>query len=429
MDELDRSRIEEFRQLKKEIRGSERHLIVGIDIAKNRHNAFFGTATGKTLLKRLAFENNREGFKRLATYAEAEKVKAGLEDQVFGFEPTANYHKPLGEYLVERGQKVVLVSGVAVTHNRELLDGRWDKNDTKDPANVADLISQGKFLYYDHPVMSLRDLRNLLSLKRRLKKQEHGIKVRIRNHLLAQYFPEMDGYYGRSESIGLSIVKWCLAPCMIANFEFERFVQVVAGGKRLTLGQRKNLRDIWEKASCSIGCEPGEALGFEAKLMVEGLEQVREAIELIDGKILQVCLKFPEYHYLLSIPGFGPDVSSKVLAAIGNPFRFGSVKQVIKMAGMDLSAKRSGEKSEKVVGRLSKNGNASLRYALYQAAHIASSKNEYFVIYFMNKLRGREREKGIKTKMRVKLAAKLLVIAWTIMKKEEPFNPDYLNIE
>jgi transposase len=44
-------------------------------------------------------------------------------------------------------------------------------------------------------------------------------------------------------------------------------------------------------------------------------------------------------------------------------------------------------------------------------------------------LRGREREPGIKTKMRIKLAAKLLVIAWTLMKKKEPFNPDYLNLD
>lgn len=99
------------------------------------------------------------------------------------------------------------------------------------------------------------------------------------------------------------------------------------------------------------------------------------------------------------------------------------------MAGMDLSAKRSGKKSESIIPKLSKKGKAPLRYALYQAAHIASSRNEYFVTYFTNKLRGREREKGIKTKMKVKLAAKLLVIAWTLMKKEEPFNPDYLNIE
>jgi hypothetical protein len=31
--------------------------------------------------------------------------------------------------------------------------------------------------------------------------------------------------------------------------------------------------------------------------------------------------------------------------------------------------------------------------------------------------------------MRVKLAAKLLLIAWTLMKKKEPFNPDYLGTE
>jgi len=29
--------------------------------------------------------------------------------------------------------------------------------------------------------------------------------------------------------------------------------------------------------------------------------------------------------------------------------------------------------------------------------------------------------------MRVKLAAKMLVIAWTLMKKKEEFNPDFLN--
>ena len=44
-------RLKAFRQLKKEIRGSKEHLIVGIDIAKEKHIAFFGTATGKTLLK------------------------------------------------------------------------------------------------------------------------------------------------------------------------------------------------------------------------------------------------------------------------------------------------------------------------------------------------------------------------------------------
>jgi transposase len=429
MDVEDRIRVEQFRQLKKEVRGSERHLIIGIDVAKDKHHAFFGTGTGKTLLKRLVFGNDVEGFEKLLTVTRSEKVKACCDREVFGLEPTGNYHKPLGEHLVKCGYEVVLVSATAVSKNRELLDGRWDKNDIKDPANIADLISQGKFMYYDYPVLPLRDLRNLLSLRRRLKKQEHGLKVRIRNHLLAQFFPELDRYFGKGETLGLSIVRWCLNPSEIAGMEYEQFAELVAPGERLRSKQRERLKLIWSKALDSIGCEVSPGVDFEAKMMVEGLKRVREALRMTAEKIEEVCLHFPEYSYLLTIPGFGPDVSSKVLAAIGNPFRFDNQRQLLKLAGWDLNAKRSGKKSETVTPVISKRGKAELRYALYQAAFIASTRNTFFINYFTNKLRGREREKGIKTKMRVKLAAKMLIIAWTLMKKEEPFNPDYLNIE
>jgi transposase len=56
----------------------------------------------------------------------------------------------------------------------------------------------------------------------------------------------------------------------------------------------------------------------------------------------------------------------------------------------------------------------------------ASVRNPDFIGYYPAKLRGREREPGIKIKMRVKLAAKLLLIAWTLMKKKEPFHPRYV---
>jgi transposase len=428
MNEKDNSRLKEFRQTRKEIRGSNEYLIVGIDVAKDKHNAFFGTATGEALFRRLVFENSIEGFTRLHERTEALKVQHRLSKVVYGLEPTANYHKPLAEYLIKRRANVILVSGVAVDRNRESLDGRWDKNDMKDSANVADLISQGKFQYYDYPSIDLRDLRNLLSLKRRLKKQEHGFKVRIRNHLVAQYYPEMDRFIGRGSSEGLSIVKWCLNPSVISGMEYQEFVRLVAPRIK-TIGQGYRVKAIWSLAKDSIGCEAGQSLGFEAKLMVEDLEKIRESIKRVDGHIEAICIGFPEYKYLLSIPGFGPDVSSNVIAAIGDPFRFDNITQVLRLAGFDLSAARSGKTSDSAVPVISKRGKAHLRYALYQAAFIASTKNKHFIIYFTNKLRGREREKGIKIKMIVKLAAKMLIIAWTLMKKKEPFNPDYLNMD
>jgi transposase len=428
MNEEDRSRLEEFRQFRKEIRGSAEYLLVGIDVAKDKHYAFFGTATGKTLFKRLVFENNGEGFRKLLVQAEAMKVQEGLKKVVFGMEPTANYHKPLGEHLIRCGHGVVLVSGVAAHENRKTLDGRWDTNDTRDAANVADLVSQGKCLFYEFPVGVLQDLRNLLSLKRRFKRQEHGYRVRIRNHLLAKYFPELDRYYKQSESTSLAIVHWCLDPSVIAGLEYKRFVEMVAPGKG-RISRENRLQAIWKVAVDSIGCEAGPTVEFEAQVMVEGLKQIRDALRSIEEKIEEICSQFPEYEYLLSIPGFGPDVSSKVLGAIGDPFRFQNGKQVLKLAGLDLNAKRSGKTSDLVRPVISKKGKADLRYALYQAALVASVKNQHFMVYYTQQLRGREREPGIQTKMRVKLAAKLLRIAWTLMKKKEPFNPEYLAME
>jgi len=429
MNVVDDIRLEQFRQMRKGIRGSKDYLIVGIDIAKNKHYAFFGTATGKTLLKKFIFENTIDGFERLLIQEDALKVQHCLKKVIYGLEPTANYHKPLGEHLIRCARNVVLVSGVAVKRNRESMDGRWDKNDSLDSSVIADVVSQGKFLFYEYSTMPIRDLRNLLALKRRLKKQEQGQKVRIRNQLLAQYFPELDGYYKTLSAEGLAVVRWCLDPSVIAGLEYEEFVRIVAPNRRGGIRQQERLKAVWNKAVDSIGCRAGTSLYFEAKVMVEGLKEIRKVIRVTEDEIEDICNKLPEYSYILSIPGFGPDISSKVLGAIGNPFRFNTGKQVLKMAGLDLNARRSGTKSDTVTPVLSKKGKADLRYALYQAALIASYKNKVFMRYFTNKLRGREKEKGIKTKMRIKLAAKLLIIAWTLMKKQEAFNPHYINIE
>ena len=421
-------RREQFCQIISEIRGSDDYLVVGIDVAKDKHHAFMGSATGKSLLRRLIFENNLEGFRKLLERSEAIRIQNALSNVVFGMEPTANYHKPLGAYLIRCGRHVVLVTGKAVKYNRELLDGRWDKNDDKDAANVADLVSRGKCLYYDYPSSSINELRQLLSLRRRLKKEEHSLRMRIRNNLLALYFPELDRFYSACETESLAIVRWCLDPGRIAGMEFDEFFSLVTRTQR-GIAQKLRLQKIHRLAVESIGCPMGPAAEFEATLLVEKLKEVRRQLKEISDLMADFCMQFAEYRFLLTIPGFGPYISARVLASIANPWRFDNSSQVLKLAGYDLSAQRSGKRSDDAVPVISKRGNGELRYALYQAAHVASSRNRDFIRYFTRMLRGRERERGIKTKMKVKLAAKMLKIAWTIMKKQEVFDPDHLIIE
>ncbi|MBU3916970.1 IS110 family transposase, partial [bacterium] len=413
MTAFDYKHIDQFRQIKKEIRGSSDYLIVGIDVAKDKHFAFFGDANGHTILRKLPFENTIKGFEKLIVHTEEKKAKFKLNKVVFGLEPTANYHKSLGEYLITRGYSTVLVGAGAVKNNRELIDGRWDKNDIKDSANVADLVSQGKCLYYDTASEQIRQLRSLLSLKRKVKKQEHSTRMRIRNHLVAQFFPELDGYFSSYESGCHAIIEHCFDPKSISPLEFEAFSFLVTS-KMPTLKQQKWLKEIWQLAKISIGCKMTESVEFEASMLVGSLRQIRANIKEIDKRIKTICLTIPEYKLLLSIPGFGETISAMTLGAIGDYTRFENGKQLLKMVGLDLSASRSGKSSQNITPKISKKGKSELRYALYQAAMVASSRNIDFMAYFTDKIKDRNKEKGIKTKMRVKLAAKMLIIAWTL---------------
>lgn len=419
-------RLAAYRSLRSGIRGSESHLIAGIDIAKDKHHAFFGTATGKTLCKQFTFPNSKDGFELLVSKTQTLRIQRQLNEVVLGLEPTANYHKPLADYLVEQGLHVVQVSGVSVKQNRELLDGRWDKHDRKDAANIADLIAQGKCQFYEYPSPIIRQLRELLHLQQRVKNDAHRVRTRIRNNLLAQFFPEMDPFMTTCRQDSLAVIGTCCAPEQIAALEFASFFATVATeykGKR----QEEHLFRIWQSAQTSIGCRAGDAPIREGKILIDHLLHLQRVIQELDKEIATLCAGIEAYPYLLSIPGVGPSISATILAALSNPFRFDTTRQVIKLAGFDLSAARSGRPGLQARPVLSKRGNPNLRYALCQAALVAGSRDTFFRCWFARKLQGRERERGIVGILRVKLAVKLLVIAWTLMKKKEMFAYERLN--
>jgi len=121
MDEIKSNRIDEFRQFKQRIRGSTEDLVVGLDIGKRKHHAFFGNANGKTVLKGLMVENSAEGFRHLLSQVGFYMQREGFRRVVFGLEPTSVYHKPLAEHLIEQGHLVVYATNEAIKKNRSLL--------------------------------------------------------------------------------------------------------------------------------------------------------------------------------------------------------------------------------------------------------------------------------------------------------------------
>src|SRR5262249_2392019 len=75
---------------------------------------------------------------------------------------------------------------------------------------------------------------------------------------------------------------------------------------------------------------------------------------------------------LMSVPGVGTIVSLTFAAAIDDPARFKSSKQVGAYFGLTPTKYQSGETD--IDGRISKLGDSSVRATLYEAAHIILPK-------------------------------------------------------
>lgn len=85
-------------------------IVVGIDIAKNKHYARFVDYRGNLLFKTISFDNNKLGFEKLLETINQVKEKCGKVDVIIGCEPTGHYWFNLRDYLKRSNIELVIVS-------------------------------------------------------------------------------------------------------------------------------------------------------------------------------------------------------------------------------------------------------------------------------------------------------------------------------
>jgi transposase len=123
---------------------------------------------------------------------------------------------------------------------------------------------------------------------------------------------------------------------------------------------------------------------------------------------------------LMTTPAVGPIVSLTFASAIDDPSRFTSSKQAGPLFGLTPKKYQSGETDYS--GRISKRGDASVREALYEAAHIILTKPIKGCAQLKSWATRIARRAGMK-KAKVALARKLAVIMLRMLKDQTPFNP------
>jgi transposase len=123
---------------------------------------------------------------------------------------------------------------------------------------------------------------------------------------------------------------------------------------------------------------------------------------------------------LMSTPAVGPVISLTFASAIDDPARFASAKQAGALFGLTPKKYQSGETDYS--GRISKLGDAAVREALYEAAHIILTKPIKGCSELKSWATRVSRRAGM-NKAKVALARKLAVIMLRMLKDNVPFNP------
>jgi transposase len=143
------------------------------------------------------------------------------------------------------------------------------------------------------------------------------------------------------------------------------------------------------------------------------------ALKAFDKQVRSMARADAKAKLLMSVPAVGPIVALTYASAIDDPRRFTSSKRVGAHFGLTPKKYQSGETD--YTGRISKIGDATVRTALYEAAHIMLIKPLKGCTQLKSWAMRIARRSGMK-KAKVALARKLAVILHRMLANATPFN-------
>lgn len=395
---------------------NQKPVYMAIDIAKNSHDVLIQWPNGKR--KQMKISNTLDGYKTLM------EATQGCNQIIAGFEATADYHRNIAYWLHSKGVHCQLVSSVASARARDMLFNSWDKNDRKDANVILYLLNQGMGKSFHDPLVNnILDVQELSNTYYQISLARSRCYHSLLNHYLTLYFPEIERFHhsSRAEWFCNILLKYP-TPGSITKVKKEEFVKTaweIVGRK---VNKQQFLEEFHEVAEQSIGL-PVESTSVAVqtfKLQVQrylDLTQQRESLESQAEKFLS---ERSDYKHLRTIPGIGPIVALIILSESGDLKRFSHYRQYLNFCGFNLSSIQSGQRRGGY--KLSKRGNARLRYAFWLAANSAIRMTENsFRAKYQRYIQVNPENADLKRKARTAVAYKMARVAHALVKNDQDY--------
>ncbi len=381
-------RVKRFRELKATLRTDRERLLVGLDTAQAAHVVQVRHAHTRVVVPSLTVPNTTPGFTQLWARIQQAQRATGCREIVCGLEPTGTYHQAVARFLEAQGADVLLLSSRVAYWNRRTREGNWAKDDRQDAANCAELLEQGKVLFYSQPDGPLAELRRLVKCLRRARTELAACKARWRTTLRPSLAPMGDPLPNRLRAE---------LPVVLQGWERAAPGRPAAPQGRLPLGLTMACADLAAQVTA-----------------------VQARIAALETACTPVAERRPAYALLRTIPGVGATVAAILLAEIGDVAWFTQFSQLRKLAGLDIIRVQSGQFAGQA--RISKCGRGLLRWALYHAAvGLARTTAGRARLAALKAKRHGDRFAGFKAI--VELAAKVLRIVWGVWRSGQPYDP------
>ena len=398
-------------------------LIVGIDIAKDKHVARFQDDRGMEFGKRVFFDNRIHGFELLLERVARIQKDEGKTNVIFGVEPTGHYWTSLAYFLTARSYDFVLVNPMHVKKSKELDDNSPTKNDTKDARVIAQLIKDGRYSVPNLLDGIYADFREAIKLRDQLTKQLTIIDGRVQNNL-QRYFPEFqDVFKDWSGKAALCTLRTFPFPSDIREMTPE---EVLAQWKTAIKGGVgiKRAITLVEKANKSIGVDVGVRFARqELHNLLDQYELYQKQLTTLDQEIEELLIDLPGAEEMTAIKGIGPITVATFYAEIGDIRNYTYPQQLVNMAGLSLQEHSSGKYKGQT--RITKRGRRRLRRAIYLAVRPLVANNPTFkalhAYYTKRSNRPLKKQQSL-----IALCGKLLRVLFAIGKKQCEFDGNKL---
>jgi len=387
-------------------------ILVGIDVAKNKHDCLITNSFGEILANSFTIPNSLDGFQTL--YSKICSCSANVQEIKIGLEATGHYSNNISEFLLNKNFPVFIINPLHTSLYKKSQSFRKTKTDKLDTLTICSMHQTQKLTPYAPVSYHSQELKSLTRYRFRLVDECSKLKVSF-SRLMTIIFPELEPIVKNIQVNSVyHLMKKYPSTNAISKCHISALTNLLIANSKGHYRREKAIL-IRNAAKASIGtCTPMQSL--ELTQTIERILLLRSQIAVIEEKIEGIMKELDSP--MTTIPGISTQTAAVIYAEIGDFSKFSSPEKILAFAGMEPSIYQSGEYNS-AHGRMVKRGSKYLRHMLFLAAENVTHWDPFFAEYLSKK-----RSEGKHYNVAIShVVRKLLRTIYAMEEKHQAYHP------